>query len=199
MPKVSFSTDAMSVSEDGWFVMLDVVLDRVPVYEVSVRVRTVDGEAVGDADFWSEDEILTFPPGIDSLPVVFDIVDDTNYEPDESFSVTLSEPSAATLGAPSEATITILADDWPPFVYLADGGNYTAAYAAFEQNGQIAIPVRLSESSGYEARVGYATSGGTATVGEDYQAVSGTMVFEPGRTEHLIVIPIEADANPDSG
>ena len=106
---------------------------------------------------------------------------------------------AGSLGEPFEATITILADDWPPFVYLAEGGEYTAAYDAFEQNGQVVIPVRLSSQSGYEARVDYATSGGTATVGEDYQPVSGTLVFEPGRTEHSIVIPIAADPQPDSG
>ncbi len=199
LPLVSLATDAIALNEHLGPVVIDVVLDRVPVHTVTVRATTADGEAVAGTDYLALDTILTFDPGVTNVPVIVEIIDDLIYEFEEGFSIALSEPSGVVLDTPSSASVTIEQSDWPPFVFLADGGSYTAAYTAFEQNGQIAIPVHLSDPSGVTAEVDYATSGGTATEGEDYEGVSGTKVFVEGQTEHLIVIAIQADAAADSG
>ncbi len=57
----------------------------------------------------------------------------------------------------------------------------------------------MSALNGYRAEVNFVASGGTATAGEDFQAFSGTLVFEPGEFEQLIEIPIYDDGIPDSG
>ena len=47
--------------------------------------------------------------------------------------------------------------------------------------------------------VGYATADGTATAGEDYTAVSGTLTFAPGETSKTVSVPIIDDSISDSG
>ena len=47
--------------------------------------------------------------------------------------------------------------------------------------------------------VDYATADGTATAGEDYTAVSGTLTFAPGETEKTVRVAIIDDAVLDSG
>lgn len=42
-------------------------------------------------------------------------------------------------------------------------------------------------------RVEYATADGSATAGEDYEATSGTLVFEPGETQKSVEVPVLAD------
>jgi hypothetical protein len=198
-PTFRFSTDTLGVNEGDGQIELTVEIEPSADTEVSVRVQTAGDVAASGADFWPVDEVLTFPPGQTSLPIVIDIVDDFSYEPEESFSVSISEPSGGVLGEPTAATITISPSDWPPFVYLDDGGSFTAEYGAFEQYDQITVPIRLSALSGYRAEVDFVASGGTATAGEDFRAFSGTLVFEPGEFEKLIEIPIYDDGIPDSG
>ncbi|MCP4593633.1 MAG: hypothetical protein GY842_23090, partial [bacterium] len=88
--------------------------------------------------------------------------------------------------------------DWPPFVYLADGGNYTAQYTTYETVGTLNVPVRLHEVSGITATVDYSTADGSAVAGEDYTAVSGTLTFNPTETEKQITIPILTDGIADT-
>ena len=198
-PEVSFSTAAVMVNEHEGPATLDVVLNISSAEEITVRVTSSDGEALAGADYTTIDEVVIFAPGETSRPLVVEIIDDLTYEPEESFSLSLSAPSGAALGAPAATTITIGRSDWPPFVYLAQGGSYTAEYAAVEQVGEVRIPVRLTGASGFTAQVNYQTSAGTAQAGIDYQAVSGTLVFQPGETEQSIVIPIVADGVADDG
>ena len=200
-PRHSFrlGTDTLVVNEGDGQIELTVEMEPPAEIEVSVRVVTHGDVAAPGTDFMPVDKVLTFPPGQTSLPVVIDIVDDLSYEPGESFSVSISEPSGAGLGEPTTATITIQQSDWPPFVYLDDGGGFLAEYTAFEQYNQITVPIRLSAPSGFRTEVNLVVSGGTATAGEDYQSVSQTVVFESGDTEKLIEIPIYDDGIPDNG
>ena len=57
---------------------------------------------------------IAFAPGETSKNVLLPIVNDTYQEPDESFSVTLSNPVGTNLGTPNVATITIFANDFTP-------------------------------------------------------------------------------------
>jgi RHS repeat-associated protein len=199
LPRVSFTNAEVEVGEDDWIVTCDVVLDRVPIYEVRVRADTVGGTAVEGADFRPVHEVLTFPPGVTSLQVVVDLLDDSSWEPDETFSLVLSGASGGLVGTPSEATINIRQNDWPPFVFLAEGGHFNAEYDAYEQYQLVAVPIRLSDPSSFVAQVDVTSSGGTAMPGEDFEAVWETLVFQPGEVEKVIEIPILDDEIGDSG
>jgi hypothetical protein len=55
------------------------------------------------------------------------------------------------------------------------------------------LTVTLSAASGQTVTVNYATSSGTATSGDDFTAVSGSLTFLPGETSRTIVVPILDD------
>ncbi|MEO8507878.1 MAG: Ig-like domain repeat protein [Betaproteobacteria bacterium] len=81
----------------------------------SVQYAIGAGTAAAGSDFTPGSGTLSWPAG-DSLPrtIVIPIANDSAQEANETFAVTLSNPVAATLGAVSSTTVTILDDDSAP-------------------------------------------------------------------------------------
>ncbi len=63
----------------------------------------------------------------------------------------------------------------------------------------LAFVVTLSPKAAGEVTVDYATSDGTATAGDDYTAVDGTLTFEPGQTRKTVLVPTIVDTVDDEG
>jgi chitinase len=106
-------------------------------------------------------------------------------EPQETLSVTLANPTHATLGT-AGATVTIIDVDGPPAlsvedVTTAEGNTGTTL---------ISLTVHLLPASGQVVTVDYATGGGTAVGGVDYEPISGTLTFAPGETSHSITVAV---------
>lgn len=79
---------------------------------VSVDFATADGTAVGGSDYNSVSGTLTWPDnGSGNRTISIAITDDDTAENLESFTLTLSNVSAATLGPNSVATINIIDND----------------------------------------------------------------------------------------
>ena len=55
--------------------------------------------------------------------------------------------------------------------------------------------VTMDAAAAGTVTVDYATAGGTATAGEDYTAVSGTLTFAPGETEKTVPVAIRDDTH----
>jgi YVTN family beta-propeller protein len=68
-----------------------------------------------------------------------------------------------------------------------------ASYSVDESEGGIEIQVSRSSNKG-EATVDYATSDGSATAGQDYSAISGTLIFIPGQTIASFTVPVLKDS-----
>jgi hypothetical protein len=69
---------------------------------------------------------------------------------------------------------------------------------AFEGDGAgAAFEVSLFPASDATVEVSYATADGSATAGQDYTAVSGTLVFAPGQTSRVVSVPILDDGLPE--
>ena len=83
-------------------------------FTVTVDYTTVNGTADA-ADFEAKAGTLVFAPGIAQQLVVVRLNGDTTYEPNEVFSINLSNPTHATLSG-SSAQGTIVNDDLPPGV-----------------------------------------------------------------------------------
>ena len=98
-------------------------------------------------------------------------MDDALDEPDETVTVTLSNPSNGTLGSDIAHVYTIADNDNPPSLSINDvtPSNENAANATFT--------VTLSAASGKAVTVDYGSSNGTATAGSDYTASSGTLTL----------------------
>ena len=109
-----FATDTMSSPESS---SATVTVQRVDSSEgaVSVHYATTDGTAAAGADYVATSGTLSFAAGETAKTFSLTVNDDSIDEPDETISLTLSEPTGgASLGAPSTATLTIADDDAPP-------------------------------------------------------------------------------------
>ncbi len=74
-------------------------------------------------------------------------------------------------------TVTITDDDLPPAVSFAE-----AAVTVGESEGTINLGVKLSSPSSLEVSVGFTAADGSATSGEDYSVVNGTLTIPAGET-----------------
>ena len=67
-----------------------------------------------------------------------------------------------------------------------------------EGSGTAILRVTLSEEIDEEVTVGYATSDGSATAGEDYTSATGTLTFDAGTTAREISVSIADDSDEES-
>ena len=165
---------ATGASEHG-SISLEVVRSGSSVGAVSVDFATASGTATADTDFTSASGILNWGVG-DSSPktITVNITSDTTVEGDETFTVTLSNPSAgAILGSGSTATITIADDDGARL-------QFGPISAAVSERGSIGLSVRRTGPASGAVSVDYATTSGSATAGLDYTSASGTLRWGDG-------------------
>ena len=110
-PSVSLSPTALTVAEDAGSAVFTVSLSTASPNPVSVDVNTSDGTATAGSDYTAiASRTVIILPGETTATVSVAITDDTATEPDETFTVTLSNPTNATLGT-ATATATITNDD----------------------------------------------------------------------------------------
>jgi hypothetical protein len=116
------------------------------------------------------------------------VVTDADDEPDETFSVNLSNAANATILV-GQAQGTIIDDDGAPRLSIDD-------VALLEGNSgvqQMVFNVTLSPGSSDVVTVDYATVNDTATAPADFTAASDTLTFDPGETGRQVTIDILGD------
>jgi hypothetical protein len=87
-----------------------VTLSRAATTSVTVGYTTANGTAVAGGDYTAATGTVTFSPGETSKAIVVSVLGDTAVEPDETLTVSLSNPVGATI-ADGSAVGTIRNDD----------------------------------------------------------------------------------------
>ena len=136
---------------------------------------------------------LLFAPGETTKSVDIALVDDALNEDDETFRVTLSNPTGGpALGTPSTTDVRIYADTDPvPLIGIGDstvveGDSGTTAAR---------LHGHALGLSGRTVTVGYRTSGGSE--GSDYNFTAGTLTFAPGETSKTFNVNVIGDTTPE--
>ena len=183
------------VDEDKGPAEFTVTLSAVSGREVSVNYTTVEGTATSGEDFTTTSGTLVIPAGQTSGKISVPIINDARDEESETFSVSLSNASNATLGDSSGAG-TITDNDATPTLSVTNTevteGNLDGDGGPATTNAN--VDVVLSAASGRTVTVQYTTTNGTATAGSDYTTTSGMLTFQPGETTKAIVVPVLGDA-----
>lgn len=109
---VQLSSGSYSSGENSGSVRIYVTRASGSDGAASVAYATADGTATAGSDYTPASGTLNWTNG-DSAQKFFDvtILDDVNYEGNETFSVNLSNATGASLGSPSTATVTIAEND----------------------------------------------------------------------------------------
>ena len=145
----------------------------------SVNFQTIDGSAtLGDNDYQTNSGLLTFGPADTMMQVTVTVNGDTTVEPNENFTVELSNASDATIGDNS-GTGTITNDDVAaPPTFSIDDVTMNEGDA-----GQTSFVFTVTKGGTGAANVDFQTMNGTATTGNnDYVTNSGTLTFGPTDT-----------------
>lgn len=160
----------------------------------SVNYATSNGTAAAAGDYTSTSGTLNWTNG-DAANKTFNvpIIDDSTYEGNETFTVTLSAATGATLGGPSVSTITINENEVAPSGTLSLS---PSAYSILEAATSVSVTVARTGGTNGAVSVQYATSNGTAASGSDYTAASGALNWANGDSANKsFSVPILDDSN----
>ena len=191
--KPVLSVDSATVTEANTALQFTLRLSHASAEPVKVRYATADGTATALSDYAPMSGTLTFTPGNKTGTVAVTLHEDSLDEPDEFFTLTLSEPSHAVFPggyATLSATGTIVDDDDAPQLTIGDA-------RAMEDVGQIVFQVRLDRASGRPITVVCRSEDGTATTPDDYELEIGVVTLEPGQTSAEIRIGLMDDLVPE--
>jgi endoglucanase len=110
-PAVSIADTSLTEGDTGQNPLsFTVTLDKASTETVSVQYATSNGTATAGVDYVASTGTVTFAPGVTSQQVQVNSVGDAVVEPNETFTVQLSNPSGVTI-ADGTATGTIVNDD----------------------------------------------------------------------------------------
>ncbi|TCM12117.1 Calx-beta domain-containing protein [Novosphingobium sp. PhB165] len=153
----------------------------------SATYTTASGSATAGSDFPPVSGTINLIAYQTAANISIATSDDSEVEPPETMTVTLSNPANYTTIATATATGTINDNDVAP-VYLSMGN------ATVTEGGNLVFTVTRTGNTAVATTASYTTSGGTATSGSDFTAVSGTVSFAAGQTTATISIPTIDDA-----
>lgn len=192
-PSVAIGSGRLVEGESGSrSLRFNVSISDVSVDPVTVDYSTAAGTATAGTDFVTKAGTLTIAAGSRSGAISIPIKGDTTVESNETFTVTLANPTGATLGL-SVGTGTILNDDASAGLLVSIGSASAVEGAASSRS--LRLTVGLSGAAGVPVSVDWSVVAGTATAGSDYLAnPGGTLVIPAGTLSGVVAVAVKGDA-----
>ena len=158
-------------AEEGTDETIDfaVTLDAASRGQVTVDYATSDGTAKAGEDYTAKSGTLTFSRGETAKTVAVTVLDDAIDEGEETFTLTLSNPSGATI-ADAVATGTISNNDPLQKMWLSRFGRTVAGHVVDAVAGRLSGP-----SPGTQVTLGGQRIGLSGTTGGDADAAAAAL------------------------
>ena len=185
-PTLKVYDDGALEGRDG-VLLFPVTLSPPYIFDLTVDYATADGTAVAGEDYEETSGTLTFKPGDVLKYVRVPIIDDVDEDSGETLTVTLSNPHVVAVIDNDHGTAT--GTIWNTEAVMLS----VADAEGTEGDGVLQFEVTLNQAAESEVTVDYATSDGTATEGEDYEAARGTLTFAAGELSKTVSVPLTAD------
>jgi hypothetical protein len=186
---LSLASSTRAIVESTGSVRLQVHRAAGTAGTATVDYATDDGTAVSGNDYASVSGTLTFAAGETVKTIDIQILNDALYEDPQSFTIVLSNASAATLRTPTVTTITIFDDEPLPYLSFSD----TTTNEGDIGLRSLTFGISLSTPSEAPVDLTYASSDFSAGAGSDYLAVAGTLHFESGETDLALDVAVSGD------
>ena len=191
---ISIGIETLTVNEDLGEIIIPITRTGNTDLAASVDYSINDNSARSGQDFIGTLGTLNFAAGETVQEIIVDILDDSIFEADESFSLAIGNPTGAVLGNIRTAIITIEDNDLTGEDTLAFS---QAEYSISEAANTATITVVRTGNTNQTVSVDYKTGDDYARAGLDYTAVSGTLTFAPDETTKTFDIPLLNDALPE--
>jgi len=202
-PTPSLSIDDLSTTEgdSGTKTMnFTVTLSAASNLTVTVDFATANGTALSPSDYQSTTGTLTFTTGQTTKTIGVTIKGDTSFEPDENFTVSLTNPVNAVISK-TQGTGTILNDD-------VQGGFISFSqptYTVSESANFVTLTVNRTNDTSGAATVDFATDdtgapaacntiGNLASARCDFTTAMGTLRFSAGETQKTFTLLVNRDS-----
>ncbi len=201
-PFVSFSSSTIFILAEGDSGTTNLTfrlnLSNPSVQTVTVDYATANGTATAGSDYVASSGTITIPAGTSFATASIPINGDTTVEPNETFTLTLSNATNVSFLGSSGAFVTILNDD--ASVQLSNN-----AFSVNEAAGFATINVTRAGDTSRAATVFYSTTdtaglqsctlaNGKASERCDYGTAVGRIQFAIGETAKTLTVPIVDDA-----
>ena len=147
--------------------------------------------ADGGDDYTAASGTVTIPAGMTSKNIPITILGDTTVEFDETFTVTLSSPTNALLGAQDSTLATITNDDHAKWALSSPSvveGNSGVT--------PVSVTIAMTLPSDATVTTHWATADGTAKTTAGHRAyvpASGDLTFAPGETSKTVTVNVRGD------
>ena len=141
---------------------------------------------------------MLIPSGSAEAAIVVEAIDDDIVEETETVAIEIEpQPTAYEVGAASSAVVSLISDDVDSSVSPIVSVVATDAQANEAGTATAVLTFSLDQPAAGDLAVAYSVTG-SATPGDDYQALPGTVVFALGQQEiDLTVTPIDDDVVED--
>lgn len=184
-------------ANEGQTCKFTVTLSNPSNQNVSVNYDTSDGTATAPGRYTATDGVLTFAPGETSKQVSVATVAAGTQQLDQTFTMTLTNAVAATLGTDSATGTVHDISSAPKLV----GQAASVHRAGLVTNTVTAsVPVMLSnavgqpQTSGLTVTANWSTLDWSAHAPQDYLAASGTLTYLPGESLKYIDVQVPYSA-----
>ena len=151
---------------------------------------TLVSSAPGGADFTASSGTLTIKANQSTATIDVPTTADNVDEPDETFTVTLTNPGNATLGTASSATGTITDNDATPQVTLA-----LTPDSISEKDGTSTVTATLDRASSEATTVTVSAAAVSPAVSADFTQSGTTLTIAAGQTSSTGEVTIAANDN----
>jgi hypothetical protein len=189
--KPTVSVTDVAVDETAGTATFTVFLDGPSAGEVRVDYSTFEDTARAGGDFEAAAGTLVFAAGETAKTVTVNLIDDNETEPDESFTLELSNPVGANLLDPVGVGVIAASDaDAADLPKISIQTNTEAS----ESQGYAEFVVRLDAPSTKSVTVNYSTVAGSAFSRSDYSSASGALTFAPGETAKTVRVTVLDDS-----
>ena len=190
---LSIATEDASVTEGtDNSVVVSFSLDKENMSGQAIPVKySVSGTAEAGSDYQSLSGSTEIPSGSNSVDIQINIIDDNEIESDETIVVSLdisNLPEGITVTGSTSATVTIADNDRRTISVQASD----ASALEGDNDGEFTISIDQALSSA--VTVDY-TMAGSATNGEDYGLLSGSVEIVAGSTSATVTVDVTDDAN----
>ncbi|MFH0883477.1 MAG: Calx-beta domain-containing protein, partial [bacterium] len=195
LPAISVSDASATEGDNGSkAVTVTFTLSAPADGPVSVDYSTLGGTASAGDDYLFATGTLIFAPGDISKQVTVSVFGDLRVEPDETFSVQLSNPVGATI-VDGAGTIAIVNDDVAigPILPSLSVSDAKIIEGDKTNKTKVNVTVTLSQASATPVTVHLATENGTAVSGSDYVSANTIITFAAGETTKQYTMIVNGD------
>jgi uncharacterized delta-60 repeat protein len=147
---------------------------------------TTNGTAVAGTDYIPTNSTVIFNVGQSDVPVAIPIINNGLAEGNRTVGLVLTNAVNTLLASPSNATLTIIDTVSAP----GQLSFVTTNYFANEGDGNAYLTLVRTNGSSGSVSVTYTAVPGTAQLGVNYNATTGTITFGNGETLKTVTIPL---------